>query len=177
MGKFIFYFAAIGWIVSLIVNLLSNVGIDLSAAKALIFLLHLGALFVVISSFLELNSNEVIEEYQQSRCVYDKIPLSLLKIVLKDTPRWMKKLAVAGVFYGIINVLISLVIQTNSPDFINGQFVLTAHDHVIKIITEQDYHFYRANEIRVFSGIWVLFYGLGATLFYEYSGLTKEKFE
>lgn len=177
MGKFIFYFAIAGWIISLIVNLLSNVGIDIGTIKILIWILHLGCMIVLISSILELNDNELIDDYQQSKFVNEKIPLSIIRTVLKDTPAWIKKVALAGVFYGLLNIVIALAIQTNSPQFINGQFVLKDRDQVTKIITEQDYHFYRANEIRAFSGIWIIFYGFATTLFYTYSEFTGTKEE
>jgi len=42
------------------------------------------------------------------------------------------------------------------------------HGTLIRIITEKEFHHYQANEIRGFSGHWLIFYGFAAAVLYPF---------
>jgi hypothetical protein len=43
-------------------------------------------------------------------------------------------------------------------DLIGGQYVLTLHGRVLAQVSELEYHLHRAYEVRLFSGLWLIFY-------------------
>lgn len=174
MGKFIFYITVMACLISLIINLISNIGIDVSSSDILIWGLHIGAMVMLILIMLELRNNDVIEEYRASEMSAPLLTPNILSKAFKDVPAKVKKGALALIIYGVINICISLAVQTDSPAIKNGQFVLVDKDRVIQIITEQEYHAYQANIMRAFSGIWILFYSMAVVVFYEYSELSKD---
>jgi hypothetical protein len=47
-----------------------------------------------------------------------------------------------------------------SPDIIDGKYVLENHGTLIRELSEVEYFKLRANEIRGFSGHWMVFYSL-----------------
>lgn len=44
------------------------------------------------------------------------------------------------------------------------------HGQLIKTLTKQEYHHYKANELRGFSGHWLAFYGLAAAILFPFNG-------
>lgn len=58
--------------------------------------------------------------------------------------------------------------QPGSPEIQDGQYILQNHGKLIRTITEQEYHHYKANEVRGFSGHWLIFYGFSAALLYPF---------
>ena len=45
-----------------------------------------------------------------------------------------------------------------SPSIQDGKFVLQSHGRLIRALTEPEYTAFKANEIRGFSGHWMVFY-------------------
>ena len=43
------------------------------------------------------------------------------------------------------------------PEVRDGQYLLTSHGAVLRVLTEEQYHWYRALVVRGFSGHWMLF--------------------
>jgi hypothetical protein len=164
MKKYLFYFAAICWILGLIVHIQSLIGINVTEQFPYIWLLHVGIFVVWIPVVLDLNKNDEYREAQRNRAN----PLKSISIIFKDVPQWLKILALVGFVYAIINFLLFMATQSGTPDFREGQYILHNRGEVIKILTEQEYHHYKANEVRGFSGHWLAFYGMAMALLYKY---------
>lgn len=64
--------------------------------------------------------------------------------------------------------------RLGTPDFFEGQYILHKHGQLVKILTEQEYHHYKANEIRGFSGLWLVFYSISATLLFPFNPPKKK---
>jgi len=56
--------------------------------------------------------------------------------------------------------------QSGVPDIKNEQYILQNHGQLIRILTEQEYHHYKANEVRGFSGHWIAFYGIAMAVLF-----------
>jgi hypothetical protein len=50
----------------------------------------------------------------------------------------------------------------------NGQYVLQEHGQIIKIIKQQEYHYYQANLLLLFSAAWIAFYGVASTALFPF---------
>ncbi len=168
MKKFLFYFAITGWILGLTVHLLSLVDIDVTQKAPFIWLLHIGIFIVWIPVVLDLKNNEELQVYKQSGMSNRMNPLEFYKIVFKETPTWMSIIAIGGFFYAFINFLLFISSQSGTPDIKDGQYILQNHGQLIKTITLQEYHHYKANEVRGFSGHWILFYGVATAILYKF---------
>lgn len=163
MKRYLFYFALTGWTLGLIVHILSLTDIDITGRVP----------FVWLPVVLDLKNSKELKEYQQSGMLNRMNPIGFYKIIFKETPTWMAIIAGAGFIYAFINFMLSMFSQQGTPSIQDGQFILQNHGKLIKNLTEQEYHHYKANEIRGFSGHWVLFYGIATALLFKYSGLRK----
>lgn len=174
MKKFLFYFALTGWTLGLTVHLLSLADIDVTEKAPFIWLLHIGIFIVWIPVVLDLKDNEELQVYKESGTPNRMDPIKFYKIVFKETPTWMSIIAIGGFFYAFINFMLFVSSQTGTPEIKDGQYILQDHGQLIKTITLQEYHHYKANEVRGFSGHWILFYGVATALLYKFIGQKTE---
>lgn len=173
MKKFLFYFAVTGWTLGLILHLLSLADFDIAGEAPFVWLLHIGIFVVWIPTILALRNNEELKAYQQSRMLNRANPFGVVKIIFRQTPTWLTIVAVAGFFYAGINFMLFMSSQTGVPSIKDGQYFLHNHGQFIKNLTEQEYHHYKANEIRGFSGHWLAFYGIAAAVLFPFNRQTR----
>jgi hypothetical protein len=173
MKKYLFYLALTGWILGLLVHILSLADIDVTETVPFVWLLHIGIFVVWLPVILDLKKNEELQEYQQSGMLNRINPVGFYKIIFRETPTWMAIFVVAGFFYALFNFMLFFASQGGTPSIKDGQYILQNHGQLIKTLTEQEYHHYKANEVRGFSGHWILFYGFATAVLYKFSGLTK----
>ncbi len=176
MKKVLFYFAITGWTLGLIVHLLSIADYNTAEKVPFIWFLHIGIFIVWLPTVLMLTKNEELKAFRRSGSLKQLNPVTASKIFFGQTPTWLKIIAVAGFFYTIINfVLFMVTSQLGVPDIKNGQYVLHNHGKLIKILTEQEYYHYKANEVRFFSGHWLLFYGFAAAVLFPFNKRKKQQ--
>ncbi len=168
MKSFLFYFAVTGWILGLIVHLLSITDFDITDKVPFVWALHIGVFIVGVPTVIDLKKNEELVEYQQSGMLNRINPFEFSKIMFRYTPTWLTIIAIGGFFYTIINFMLFMNSYPGAPDVKNGQYILHNHGRLIKTLTEQEYHHYKANEVRVFSGHWLAFYGLAAAVLFPH---------
>ncbi len=172
MKTFLFYFAVTGWTIGLIVHLLSLAGFDITDKVPFIWILHLGIFVVWLPTVLALKQNVELKAYLQSGMRNRMNPFGFFKIIFKQTPTWLTIVAIVGFYYAIINFILFMTSQLGVPDIKDGQYILHNHGQLIKTLTEQEYHHYKANEVRGFSGHWLAFYGVAAAVLFPFSRQT-----
>ncbi len=165
MKKYLFYFAAFGWALSLLIHLLALADIDVTESVPFVWLLHLGIFVVWLPVLLELRKEQ---DLQNGSFKNRMNPAIFLKAVFKGTPTLLVIIAVAGFFYAMINFLLFMQSQTGVPTLKEGQYVLSNHGQLIKTLTEAEYHHYKANEVRGFSGHWIAFYGIATAVLFRF---------
>lgn len=168
MKKLLFYFAATGWTLGLMVHLFSIADIDITEKVPLVWVLHIGIFVVWLPAILELKKNKELQEYQQSGMMTKMNFFPFFKIIFKQTPTWLSILAIAGAFYAAINFLLFLSGEQGTPRIQEGQYFRYDHAQLIKTLTEQEYHHLRANEMRAFSGHWLAFYGIASAVLFPF---------
>ncbi len=166
MKKNLFYFAATGWVLGLIVHLLSLAGFNITDKVPFVWLLHIGVFVVWIPAIIEMKNNEELREYKKSGVLNRMKPFGFFKIIFKETPTWLKTIAIGGFFYAIINFIWCFIFHLGIPDIWDGEYILHNHGQLIKTLTEQEYNHYKANELRGFSGHWLAFYGFAAAILF-----------
>jgi hypothetical protein len=172
MRKFLFYFALTGYLLGLIVHLLSLADIDILSNFPFIWLLHLGIFVVWIPTIFEIRKRQQLE---QKHSLTKNNPLSFFKVMFSRTPKWLTIVAIVGFIYAIINFSLAFLSQTGTPDIKDGQYILQNHGQLIRIITEQEYHHDQANEARGFSGHWIAFYGIALAVLFPFGKLTEKE--
>jgi len=169
MRKFLFYFAVTGWTLGLTVHLLSLADFDITDTVPYVWILHIGIFIVWLPTVFYLKKNEELKAYQQSGMLNRMNPFGFFKIISRQTPTWLIIIAIGGFFYAIINFMLFMNSEPGVPDIKDGQYILQDHGRLIKILTEQEYHHYKANEMRGFSGHWLAFYGLAAAILFPFN--------
>lgn len=164
MKKYLFYLAVIGWIVGLVVHLLAVAGVDVTAKVPFVWVLHIGIFVVWLPAILTLKNSRAAQEFQKTGTLNTMNPVAILKMMFHNTPTWLTVIAIAGLLYAPINFMVFMASQTGVPDIQNGQYIVHNHGQLIKKLTEQEYHYYRANQLRGFSGHWLAFYGMAAAI-------------
>lgn len=146
--------ALVGFMISLLVHLLTYVGINAASFFPPIWLLHIG-IFVVFIPFV-LSTQSIQREHQRNA----------LGVILKDVPLWAK-LVLGFVFaYAMINFMLFIGLsEGGSPAIENGRYILQSHGTFIRELTESEYNWQQAYITRGFSGHWLLFYLAPAVYF------------
>ena len=175
MRKFLFYFAVTGWTLGLIVHLVSLLGIDVTEKIPFIWILHIGIFVVWLPTILNLRKNEKLKEFSQSGLLTRMNPLVFFKMIFQNTPTWLTLIAISGFLYAIVNFMLFMTSQLGVPDVKDGQYILQNHGQLIKTLTEQEYHHYKANQLRGFSGHWIAFYGIAMVVLFPFHEQNENK--
>ena len=123
-------------------------GVDVSARVPYIWLLHIGAIldYGVLILFIR------------------KQPVG--RRALDNLPRWTIVVCGALLGYVVVNSIQSLRFTGGAnPAVAGGHYVLTMHGRMLGQLTAQQYRTYRAYELRLFSGIWLIFFLLPSLYF------------
>ena len=169
MKNFLFYFAATGWTLGLIVHLLSIADFDVTEKVPIVWGLHIGIFAVWIPAVLNLRSNEELKSYRQTNMRNRMNPIGFYKIIFRQTPTWLIIIAMGSFVYAFINFMLFMGSQSGVADIKEGQYILQNHGLIIKTLTEQEYHHFKANEVRGFSGHWLAFYGIAAAILFPFN--------
>jgi hypothetical protein len=148
MEKTLAYVALLGFVLSLLVHLCALAGIDVATAVPAVYGLHFAIFVLFIPFMLSLNKR-----------FGRRVRLSALAQLL---PRWVRGLMFVLFAYVVVNFFLFLAATGGgSPSQQeNGQFILQSHGKLIRVLTAQEYTAFKANEVRGFSGHWLLFYFL-----------------
>jgi hypothetical protein len=145
MHRFIAFIALSGFVLSVVVHIVALLGRDVSAQVPLVWSLHLG-IFVVFIPFV-LSSRKVLG------------PKPSLAELREIFPGWVVALGGVIFAYAILNFLLfMLATQGGSPSIHDGNYVLEDHGRLIRTLSASEYASFKANEIRGFSGHWLVFY-------------------
>lgn len=169
MKKYLFYFAVTGWALGLIVHILSVADFDITEKVPFVWVLHIGIFVVWIPAILELRKNEELKTHQQNGRRNKTTAFEFIKIIFRKAPAWLTIIAIGGFFYAFINFIFFMNASNGVPDIKDGQYILHNHGQLIKTLTEQEYHHFKANEVRGFSGHWLAFYGLAAAILFPFN--------
>lgn len=158
MKKIIFLLAALGLILGLIVHIVSILGIYIGDSIPFIWVLHLAIFIVWLPTILELRKNK---EFMAADAKSKRNPLKFFQMMFKNAPAPVMYLTMFFFIYSFINFFIFMQIEMNGvPDIIDGQYVINNHGSIIKMLTEAEFYKIKANELRGYSGHWLLFYGI-----------------
>ena len=158
--------AFIGFGLSLIVHLLSFIGLNIMTYVPRIWVLHLGIfvfnLPLVFSPFNWSGKKEGLRRY------------------FAPMPRWARHVLHCFFAYAILNFVIFIVLSHDgSPDILDGKYVLRTdglpeNQHVIREISKEEYNLRSDRILRGFSGHWMLFYLVPAFYFW-FPRMIREK--
>lgn len=155
MRYFCFLFgtaAAIGFVASLLVHVAALQGVDVAAHFSGVWLLHLG-IFAVFIPLVLLYRRDL-----GSRT-------SLLRIAT-TLPRLVTILGAAIFAYAIVNFMLFMAAtEGGNPTIHDGKYLLLNHGKLIREISSEEYSAFKANEVRGFSGHWLVFYYVAAACF------------
>ncbi|GMA98630.1 hypothetical protein PIPA1_14300 [Pelosinus sp. IPA-1] len=51
-----------------------------------------------------------------------------------------------------------ILMKDGSPNIISGNYVISDHGKIVRVISEQEYELYQSYVVRGFSGHWMIFY-------------------
>ena len=144
--------AAIGFAASLLVHVAALQGVDVAAHISGVWLLHLGIFAVFIPLVL------LFRRDLGSRT-------SLLRIATA-LPRLVAILGAIIFVYAIINFMLFMAAtEGGSPTIQDGRYLLLNHGKLIREISLEEYSAFKVNEVRGFSGHWLVFYYVAAVCF------------
>ena len=145
MNRIVSLVALLGFVLAAAVHVASLAGVDVSQRIPFVWLLHVG-IFVVFVPFV-LSSRKVLGA---------KPSLSGMRALV---PNWVFIAGATISAYALLNfVLFIVATQGGNPAILDGRYVLQSHGHLIREITQSEYVAFRANELRGFSGHWLMFY-------------------
>jgi hypothetical protein len=144
--------ALVGFLASLIVHFQALMGIDVASSVPSVWFLH-GGIFVVFLPFVLLSR----KDFTGNKSLF---------AMAKGLPRWVAALGGVIFVYAIINFAVFMVnTDGGSPVAENGRYLLMEHGKLIREITATEFAAFKANEVRGFSGHWLVFYFVPAAYF------------
>ena len=144
--------ASLGFLASLTAHVAALQGIDVETYVPFVWLLH-GGIFVVFVPFILM-----------ARRVYGN-RLSA-KEMANMAPPWVRTFGAALFAYAMVNFVIFILhTQGGNATERDGQFLLMQHGTLIRHLTSAEYASFRANQVRGFSGHWMVFYFVSAAYF------------
>ena|SRR5690606_19653035 len=146
------YLALTGLVVSLGAHIWASLGKDLASEFPQIWLLHVG-MFVVFVPLIFISRYDLSSDPEQ-------------KGWTAGLPGWAKILGILVLAYAALNFLLVLAkTGGGSPVARDGAFVLLNHGKVVRVITELEHAVLAAEQLRGFSGLWLVFYFWPAAYF------------
>ena len=169
MRKFLFLFALTGWAISLVFHLSALIGDhDISRQFPFIWILHIGIFVVWLQTVLIVKNNNELKDLRQNNTLGFSKHTQFFKIIFRHTPTWLTIVAAIGFIHSIINFIVIIAIESNTPDIKDGVYILQNHGHFVRIITEMEYNHYSALQLMLFSGHLISFYGIAVAVLYPY---------
>ena len=141
-----------GFILALLVHLLTFFGIEASDYVRGVWLLHLGIFAVGIPIIIIQKSEKNYRE------------------MFHDHSKWVQALTVIFTVYTLANFIFFIYWSSEgSPVVENGHYFLQNHGKFIRTITENEYYWERAYILRGFSGHWMMFYFIATSTYFSKS--------
>lgn len=163
-----FFFALTGWILALMVHLsVSLVDCNLTEKFPFFWLLHAGVIAIWIPVILHIRNQSPENHKTGSR------PKEFYKHLFKDTPCWLRFVAVTGFVYAVVSFLSLMLLYPETSYETHGEYFLKIHGKMIRTISESEYRHYQAVEARIFSGHWIAFYGIACAALYPFRKQTQ----
>jgi hypothetical protein len=161
MNRLIGTAALVGWLLAAATHAASLAGIDVAERIPAVWALHVG-IFPVFAPVI----------FSARRLLGPKPSLSQLRAVL---PAWVMAAGVTVFVYAMVNFMLFLAAaQGGTAASVNGRYVLQNHGEVIRELNDTEYTAFKANELRGFSGHWLLFYFVPfAYFFFAKPGVEK----
>lgn len=139
------WFAAVVLIVSLIVHVSTFLGIDPMAKWPGVMFIHLTIFPPFIAAIYYGNRIGGKMQGREDR-------------VTSSAPGWLQVLAGVFFVYALVNFAIFLVlVEGGVPEERDGRYLLRDHGHILRELSEAEYHRKQAYVVRGFSGHWMLF--------------------
>jgi hypothetical protein len=82
----------------------------------------------------------------------------------------LKAVPIFLIIYSSINFwLFKTISDEGSANIVDGVYVLQNHGSFVRELTELQYNEYKANNLRGFSGHWMLFYSMSMAILYPWT--------
>ncbi|MEQ1675777.1 MAG: hypothetical protein ABL876_03675 [Chitinophagaceae bacterium] len=166
MKKLAFLLALVGFIAGLTVHILSAGGVDVNEKFSFVWVLHVGVFLVWVPVMYLLMRDDEFSSLQQAGGMVALNPLTLFGVCFRGTPRWMTILIGCCFIYAVFNIVRFIISGPADAEIRDGQYTLLSKGKIFAIITEERYHYHRANQLRGFSGHWIAFYGAAIGILY-----------
>lgn len=167
--RYVFYSALTGWVIGLFVHILSIANVDVASYFPFVWLLHFLLFLIWLPMILFLRDKlKELDSLQADLPVNGKSQF-LAKGVFRYTPAWLRVFVFIFAAYAFLNFIFLARAAPGTPVFENDEYVLKLRSgNEMRPITKSQYHSYRAEELRRFSGHWIFFYGVAVALLFPY---------
>lgn len=160
--KIIFYLAAIGWVISFGVSLISLAGQNLFDNSQIVFVLHIGSMICIVPSLVFAKS--MGESYWREDKYGNWVTISEPFRAFENKPYWMPTWLGLQISFAIFIILYSAGTVKGTPDFKNGIYGLFDRGDLIRQLSEQEYDKLKSTYLLIFTGIWMILYGVSAMI-------------
>ena len=166
MNRILCYFAGLGFFVSLAVHLISLSGVYVGNKAPIDVILFAGILIVLLATIFKLKNNHDLHIFGNTR---SSGILKYIKIIYKDTPRFVITLMIVSVLYAVLNFYLSKNATGGEfPDIIDSKYMAIKYSSIMKEITESEYWRMKANEYRYFSGQWMAIFAFFVSILWPH---------
>lgn len=143
--KILSFIAYAGFVLSLLVHLLSLFGVDVASIFKPVWFLHFG-LFLIIPLVI----------FFEQKALKTRSKLAWAKLALPKRISLSRKLIQV---YAVVSFVIFMFLsEGGAPNIKDGKYILHNHGKLIRELTQDEYKTFIVNEMRFFSTFWIFFY-------------------
>jgi len=162
MNKIFGSIAGLGLILGFLIHLFSLFGFYHEVMGAFFIFLHVGIFVVWLPALFEILRTQGFDRSNRRK---SGAILKQWGVILKDSHRPLIILSGFFLVYALVNFFLFMQIsEGGGPSVVEGKFVLQNHGNIIRELTETEYLKFKANEVRGFSGHWMVFYSFSLTI-------------
>ncbi|MCC7698749.1 hypothetical protein [Janthinobacterium sp. EB271-G4-7A] len=145
MNQILGFASLIGFATALIVHIAALMGVNVSDNFPAIWWLH-GGIFIVFIPFV----------FSSRKSLGPKPTFAELRAAF---PKWVVGLGLCIAAYALVNfALFMMNAAGGNPSIVDGKFVLLNRGNFIRELTVVEYSTFKVNQVRGFSGHWLVFY-------------------
>lgn len=160
MKQKLFIFSIVGWVLCILIPILTFININLLTVTPFLWCLFPGIFIVFIPSIIYAKNNSRIIEYDYDNNNFLQSNSVSLIPFFEKAPSWIITILIMSFLSTIVSFSKLINLDAGTPSIINNEFVLEYRGKIIKQITKSEFNELKLLNVRYFFGFIPLFYAV-----------------
>lgn len=156
MKKIFFYWALFGLIIEFTLNVSAHLlDIDLTENLTYPWTLHLSIIVLIL--LLKYKKQDLFQKTEK-----------INSFVFHNSPGWFNYIVLLSFVYYFLNFILFAINTNGDPIIENGKYILSHKGKLSKVITENEYHHFKAVHLGLITSPFIVIYSIIVALLWPY---------